>query len=354
MDAHKAWDIMRQEGLFEKQGTRVSLCRFLAWLRAARKLLPKWHHLHWVTEFLAIELDMLKGTKFVTKVALKTSVVQSAMELDTTSSSVPSIDGKVLKSCCQNAVVVGMMMLDDVDNKRLLHAMTYPCLPLNDLHSLQNTECRSVDGNKAYCAKQVNGDFMKTMKDIMKTLTDAGVMAECGFSVLGNDAKQRVEGAHAVHAEDEWAGLLADISLALVAARHRRKLWSFGFPHVAVGMTNGDAIRGHQIMHRLRRMHGAWQWLKSKEGQHPMVDQLLRRSQFNNASVMQLVHVCEAEGWEFTPRLLSWVNTHVAGCFQSRVIEDCFNVAKNAKQSNGGTISEGQSAVWASWCARMY
>ena len=184
---HALWDILQESSIFDRQCTRTALCRFMAWLRAARKLLPHWHHLHWICEILAIEMDMLHGGKFVNKVALKTSVFQAALDQDATSSAVPSIDNKVLKICCQNAVVVSVMPLGDPDNKRLLHVMTCPCLPLNGLHSLQATECRSVPGNRGYAAKVVNGGFTHVITDIMKVCTDQHVMDECSFNVSSND-----------------------------------------------------------------------------------------------------------------------------------------------------------------------
>ena len=104
--------------------------------------------------------------------------------------------------------------------------------------------------------------------------------------------------------------MLADICMAWVNARCRRKLWAFGWPHMAIAFTSGDAERGRELLDRLRREYRAWLWLKTKAG-HPMVDMFLRSSQFNSVAVVQLIHVCEQENWEFTERLLAFLVTRV-------------------------------------------
>ena len=178
LDAKAAWELLREMDFFAKQGSRVTLCSFLAWVRGSRQLLPKWHSLHWVIQVLCIELDMLYGTKFMSKIALKTHFVQDAASLDTTSSALPSIDGKVLKSCCQHALVVSLMLVEDHDNKRLLSIMTLPCMPLSENHSEQNKACRSVVLNRGYAAKVVSGGLVGVCRQIIQVFAFSTAIAE--------------------------------------------------------------------------------------------------------------------------------------------------------------------------------
>ena len=168
---------------------------------------------------------MLHAGKCVTEVALKIKVTLDALDQPTTSGAAPIIDGKVFRSGCHNAVVVSLMLLEHSDDKRLLHVMTCPCMPLNEFHSYQNTECRSVGDSRSLAAKIVNGGFFIVFTDIMKALKDPQVMDECSFGVTGNDMTLLVvPHAQFMYAEDEWAPLLADSCMALVAARRRRTL----------------------------------------------------------------------------------------------------------------------------------
>ena len=335
LDGKEAWELLREYDFFSRTGARVTLCRFMAWLRAARVLLSKWHCSHWVIQTLAIEMDFLQGAQFTEKIAMKGNLVQKALDQDTTSSAIPSVDGKALKSCCQNAVVVGLMLLDDPANRRLLSIMTLPCMPLDSLHSDQNKKCRSVDDNRSYAAEVVNGGLMKVCKEIIQVLGDPSAMDECDF-IMGDNALGMLH-AQEICAEDEWAAMLADICMQLVAHRIRRKMYCFGWPHLAIGLSNGDAIRGLKLLAKLKSDYNAWQWLKGKAG-HPDVDALLRRSQFNNVAVQQLAQICIQEKWEFTRVLLQWILEHFAGCFGSQVVEDFFSVAKNAKQARGSKL----------------
>ena len=62
----------------------------------------------------------------------------------------------------------------------------------------------------------------------------------------------------------------------------------------------------------LRYFHAAWHWLKTWAGE-PGVDALSKRSQFQVVAVQQMVHVCELEQWENTPRIQVLSNEHVGG-----------------------------------------
>ena len=114
------------------------------------------------------------------------------------------------------------MLLDDPANKRLLSIMTLPCMPLDSLHSDQNKKCRSVVDNRNYAAEVVNGGLMKVCKEIIQVLGDPGAMDECDF-IMGDNSLGMLH-AQEICAEDEWAAMLADICMQLVAHRIRRKI----------------------------------------------------------------------------------------------------------------------------------
>jgi hypothetical protein len=89
------WRFLKERMRFMTKGYRVSLCRFMAWIRGSRALLGQWTSTLFCCEFLALELDFLQGKAFHEKVLFKKCLVDEAVEHPTTSAGVPQVDAKV-------------------------------------------------------------------------------------------------------------------------------------------------------------------------------------------------------------------------------------------------------------------
>ena len=338
MSAGEVWEFIKEHGFFEVQGHRTTLCRFLAWLRAAKRLLQRWHSYYWVVMVLCIELDFLQGSSFTKKIALKQNLVANAVGPEgeeTTSSVVPSVDGKILRSCCQNAAVISMVLLEDDSNRRLMSVIYHVHSPLDTHQSESNTQCRSVEGNRKFLAEQANGGLMQLCYDTFDVLTSPAAIEDCGFIPDYSDVKD--DWFMVQEAENEWASLMGSMDVSFAAAKQRRKMYIFGYPHFLVVIPFLDVIAGLGVLSDFRTSHTAWLWLKTK-AKEPGVDILLKRSQFEILAVQQMVHVCELEKWENTTRLQEFLKAHFGGCFATQVVEDLFNVAKNAKQAKGSKL----------------
>ena len=149
------WNFLKDQTPFTKKEYKVNTARFMAFQRANYKLLKEWSLLLFKTEFLALELDMAKGKDFREKVLVRQSLLREAAELNTTSNQVLQLDSKLLRSACQNNVVVTMMTLGIPRHRRLLALTTAAAKPVDKWHGSSNKACRSVQETSDFMAAQV-------------------------------------------------------------------------------------------------------------------------------------------------------------------------------------------------------
>lgn len=148
------WGHVKGLAPFEKRGYKINTARFMAFQRAAYDLLKDWSLLLFKVEFLGLELDMVKGRAFKEKVLVKQGLLQEAAELNSTSREVLALDAKLLRSACQNAVVISMMVLGVPRHRRLLSIVTLVAQPVDEWHGKASATCRSVSDSRAFVASQ--------------------------------------------------------------------------------------------------------------------------------------------------------------------------------------------------------
>lgn len=148
------WAHLEKLTPFEKRGYKINTARFMAFQRASYDLTKDWSLLLFKAEFLGLELDMAKGRSFKEKVLAKQSLLKEAAELNSTSREVLALDAKLLRSACQNAVVISMMVLGVPRHRRLLCIVTGAAQPIDGWHGKANARCRSVAESSAFVAGQ--------------------------------------------------------------------------------------------------------------------------------------------------------------------------------------------------------
>lgn len=65
----------------------------------------------------------------------------------------------MLRSTCQNAVVISTMLLSGENNKRLVTIITSLSVPMRRWHQRQNAELRSAAQTQAWVVAQVSGGW---------------------------------------------------------------------------------------------------------------------------------------------------------------------------------------------------
>ena len=128
-DWARLWQYLKSVGPLEKSEYKVNFVRFMAFTRALKALLSKWTLTLFKCELVALELDMLNGKAFKEQVMVKQSLLKEmggvgATEGQTASDAI-GFDAQLLRSCCQNALVIGCMVLG-VEKLFVYFALTCP------------------------------------------------------------------------------------------------------------------------------------------------------------------------------------------------------------------------------------
>ena len=287
------WAYICQMAGFPKQGRRVHFARFMAWLRAAGWLLQHWTLLLWLLEHLVLEMDMV-GTQKFKALALKKQEVDEGFEGEqvTTSSSVPTLESKALRSCCQNAAVVGVMILSEYANRRLLACMFWAAAPFEEYHGEQNSRCRSVPENKKHIQDILNGGLFRYLHKTWLQLHSRKVLIDCQLQTVDGHIILPVSPDDPVLTEeDEWAGVLGSFTHTLVANREVRELYKFGYPHSFPVMLTESMPEGYIV-----QLQMDWEIFKSLRDMPDRTDaetEVFNRSQFQLTSVLQVVAALE-------------------------------------------------------------
>ncbi|CAK0844083.1 unnamed protein product [Prorocentrum cordatum] len=293
----------------------------------------EWELMLWKLEILCVEMDFLGTGKFATTV-LKSTHAEAAGDLSG-GTTAACHDGKVLRSCCQNAAVVSLVLMSVRDNRRRIAIMTSLAVPLVDASGGFNRDCRSVGGNLAWARGQVEGRFMDTLRLVFGALLDDDTLSECGFEmgVLPGDFDE-----HREFVEDQWANLMGTLCLRMVGNRTKRRSFMFGWPHKLIGLVGEVAPdRKQRILDAFRNDLDSYEAMRrhDKPGE---VKWHLSRSQFKRANVEQYVDCFTEKQWLLDQESGDWLSDRFHGVFATHFSEEFFGYAKNAKQVKGSKV----------------
>ena len=102
-------------------GRRTNLCRFGGLAHAIRKHVDYLHIDTLERSWVSLDMDMLGNRKLLDHIKLTEKQQQSenvGENSGTTSTKRVGVDEKVLRDCCQNAMVISVMVLQDLNNER--------------------------------------------------------------------------------------------------------------------------------------------------------------------------------------------------------------------------------------------
>ena len=176
----RLWQFLKATAPFDKAEYKINFVRFMAFPRGLKELLGKWTLTLFKCELVALELDMLKGKAFKEQVMVKQSLLKEIGDVGdtdgTTASDAVGFDAKLLRSCCQSALVIGCMVFGVDKHKRMCHAMSAIAAPVDKWHGEGNAACRSVQGNVKWFVGQSNGGYMQHVKQIHEVLCNLEVL----------------------------------------------------------------------------------------------------------------------------------------------------------------------------------
>ena len=90
--------------------------------------MSQWSLTLFKVSYCTLELDMLHGKGVAQKIFIDKEHIKEATH-DSTSTSHVQIDSKILKSTCQNLLVVAVALLSESNCRRLLAIMVLTCSP---------------------------------------------------------------------------------------------------------------------------------------------------------------------------------------------------------------------------------
>ena len=115
------WRFAHDRNMFKPKGYRAKKASHLQALRQARQLCSMWAITTFETLFVTIEADAIKQG-LLPRIRFRcASAASDSVGMDgTTSSKVLTIDDKAIRSCGVNALAMGVAVLTDDRNRRVL------------------------------------------------------------------------------------------------------------------------------------------------------------------------------------------------------------------------------------------
>ena len=326
------WEHICSHAPFTKKAYRVKMCEFGAWVAAGEGFLSQWSLTLFKVSYCTLELDMLHGKGVAQKIFIDKEHIKEATH-DSTSTSHVQIDSKILKSTCQNLLVVAVALLSESNYRRLLAIMVLTCSPMRHWQQHALKVMKSASENKKWLIGQMNGGFMLLVTDIGDSLKNYKLLQEAGFFVWEHLSPEEQQAAAAF--DDDYARMHGTLVLCLMAARVIRNFMvTNGWPHQMVKLQLGN--RAAKItMQLFKQDHEVYKALSTGPPGDPVLVTLLKRSVFLLTSVQMWVAACTETNYEVVGDMVKLSASTVGGILSTVAVEDTNNVQKNNKQCKG-------------------
>ena len=238
------WDWLKSRNRFGSIGRRSTLARYGGTQHATKQQHPYWAVHEFERTILSMESDMLKGTKFTE--SLTSAAGPSDVGEGSTRPRLIYIENRSLRGCCGNVVVVSLRTLTEHSHYRLVSTLLELDTELQDYHTDQNKESRSVPNNVKWITKQCGGGFISHLNKFLNCLFDVQKQMKAGLQMPGCDGSVLPRGAitdlerQDMELENEYAAVYGDGAFAFMVARTERNLWMVGWPFRFFGCIDGS------------------------------------------------------------------------------------------------------------------
>ena len=218
---------------------------------------------------LSMESDILKGAKFTESLTLAAG--PSDVGEGSTRPRRIHIGNRSLRGCCDNAVVVSLRTLTEHSHYRLVSTLLELDKELQDYHTDQNRDSRSVPNNVKWITKQCGGGFISHLNKFLNCLFDVQKQMKAGLQMPGCDGSVLPRGAitdlerQDMELENEYAAVYGDGAFAFMVARTERNLWMVGWPFRFFGCIDGSV---EFIESTLRASNATW--ISARSSRHLM------------------------------------------------------------------------------------
>ena len=327
------WQWLQHNHPYRKKGEKVKLCQFMGIVNGCKSLLKGWSMRLIFCEYLALEMDMLQGKDFREKILIKQQTLQHAADLTTTSESAPQVDAKVLRSCCQNALVISLMVLSVDANRRLIAVLVHTAYPVNKWMNHAIRQLKGVETTHEWIKEQFVVGFINHLNEIMQVLKDGKILMDCGFFQFKHSSVEDTTGL--LMMDEELAALQGSMVVMLMAKRLTRTLYFFGsWPGKTFQFMIGDAAARAAIK-EFRNDFDTFNHLQAMDRKPKGLQKILDRSVMNLVVNKQWAVALVESDWEPTPGIIHLAEERSRAAFSSLPCENMFNIQKNRRQQRG-------------------
>ena len=246
------------------------------------------------------------------------------------------LEDKTLRSCCENAAVISVLMLSDSQNHRVVSMIVSATMPISKWHTAQNRELRKADATVGWIQAQVKTDFMAHVLEMVQALCNPGCLEAACFlcdyqSLSGGPAEDHIT-------EDDVADTFGSFNMELSFNRQKRCLFFWGWP-VYMNMVVGATLEfGNEVTAPFWADAQAWRALLAIVGKTKVKQLVCDRHFFNLKTNQQWIAALTEFNFQYTAEFGDHVSRRGSGIAASQLIEDIIGIQKNNRVLVGNKL----------------
>ena len=324
----EVWEDCKADNPWKTRGDKILMNRFLGFIYKLSSEIRMFSKRGFHYQFVCIEENMLAGTKFE-KLAMANSAAMHEAGLGSTDARRPGLDDRAMRSSCQHAMVIAMVMYSDNENKVKGRALMTVVAAVLEWFKEQARTLKGASSSVPWMLDQVSCKFFLTLCSVMMVLQSDIALVYVGLTTEFSDARAPLTPEELIF-EDYIAGLLARMAFSLVSARLRRCSWMYrGWPGRSILWTSAkeEESRGAcaLFMDDLRRFQA---WL-AKQDRVAGLKEVVARSVFHKMVVQQDAGALSSNGGEPTDEVRSYATANHTRVISTVPCEDAFHFQKN-------------------------
>ena len=324
----------------QAKGSKCSFGRFLAVVSTPMDRLRYWNIDIFERINLGLETDALRGGKF--KAAISMPSDHSGPGIDVpeegcpTSSAVSDQAAKAMKNSCHNAIALSVLMLCNMENKRVCECILSHAACLKKWEGQANAKLRSAKECMEWAVDQAAGGWMEHLNMMVANLRNYKTLKARGFVEMMDHGDEH---DRLYHMELEYANLLGKSTIVHIGIRQRRGLFYMGgWTHSAAAMLHKDVKIRDAATQRFRRDKLNHEALMAVDNEGRITALFKKRSQFKTVPVQQLGEAMTDTKYKVTPKVKVMLEQKFFGVLQTQLNEEFNGVQKHRgkmKHSNG-------------------
>ena len=273
------------------------------------------------------------GKALCKKILVKAQHVEHAKSLETTSLCATQAEVKLLRSCCENNLVLTLMMLSVYKHQRELKCIIEPARKLDEWMGHAITHLSGGHVTQKWIKEQFSGGFMVRVQECIASLSNEESLTACGFlEYLRATIEERND---VVILDDELAALHGDASLELMCRRMRRCLYFFhGWP-CRFNELLLDLPTQAACLREFKTDVDAFKTVVARGRPGTILKRMIGRSVMKLTNTRQWEAACAEFAYAPADDLRALADVRSCGIHQSVPCETLFNAEKNNRQARG-------------------